>query len=498
MAERPSLQTTEIDGVPTFWGDIGEAEDTLCLMFRVGHSDESFTRVGLTHLVEHLALNTVGQQPYAWNGFVDLTMCGFYATGRPDELVDFVARVCHALQALPADRLERETRVLRTEAAGRTRGPFQRLLWYRFGAQRYGLSGIPEWALWTATMDETQAWATARFTRQNAALWYMGRLPADLRLALPEGARRAPVETTPISPLPLPSVSPDVPGVVALGAICPRAIAMTVAANLCVQQALARLRLDEGIAREVDASYTPLTAESAHLAFSVPVLAEHTDAVRTGLVEVLQRLASEGPAAADFERAKEQARRGWADPRAAYSMLDWQARDALVGARGLSAEDLVTELETVSPEMVRSAVAEALPSAILLVPDSAQRPGDPFQEYPNSSADRISYGKPYFPMLKTAPQSSGWRRWFAAPPPPPTWPRLLIGDDGVMLSLGTDRKVTVRRGACAGYLCGKEGERTAVGLDGFTVCIVGGEWVKGDQAIRDLDAIFPKGSWIEA
>jgi hypothetical protein len=128
----------------------------------------------------------------------------------------------------------------------------------------------------------------------------------------------------------------------------------------------------------------------------------------------------------------------------------------------------------------------------------AQRPGDPFQEYPNSSADRISYGKPYFPMLKTAPQSSGWRRWFAAPPPPPTWPHLLIGDDGVMLSLGTDRKVTVRRGACAGYLCGKEGERTAVGLDGFTVCIVGEEWVKGDQAIRDLDATFPKGSWIEA
>jgi hypothetical protein len=30
------------------------------------------------------------------------------------------------------------------------------------------------------------------------------------------------------------------------------------------------------------------------------------------------------------------------------------------------------------------------------------------------------------------------------------------------------------------------------------VCIVGEEWVKGDQAIRDLDATFPKGFWIEA
>ncbi len=37
-------------GAPILSADIGESLDTLCLLFRIG----------LTHLVEHLALNTVG------------------------------------------------------------------------------------------------------------------------------------------------------------------------------------------------------------------------------------------------------------------------------------------------------------------------------------------------------------------------------------------------------------------------------------------------------
>jgi zinc protease len=492
MAESRLLQAAEVDGVPTFWGDIGESHDTLCLLFRAGHSDERFTRVGLTHLVEHLALNTIGPQPYAWNGFVDLTMCAFHATGRPDELVAFAARVCRALAQLPTDRLERETRVLRTEAEGRSRGPFQRLLWYRFGAQGYGLSGLPEWALWTATMAEIQAWADARFTRRNAALWYMGRLPADLRLPLPEGQRYAAREPTPISPLPLPSATRDVPGAVALGALCHRDSAMTVAAGLCSQQALTRLRLDEGVARHVECSYAPLTAELAHLAFSIPVLPEHADAVRIGLVEVLQRMAAEGPAAADLELAKEQGRRAWTDRHGVYSMLDWQAREELIGGRVLSLEELLAELEAVSAETAHAAIAAALPSAILLVPEGGQRPGDPFLDYPASSVDRIRSGRPYCLAPKDKTPHSRLHRWFFPPPPPPAWPRLLIGDDGVTLSLAPDRQVTVHRGECAGYLCGQEGERTAFGLDGFNVRVARDDWIDGEQALRDLDAVFPE------
>ena len=492
MVEPLSPQATEVDGVPVFWADLGEAHDTLCLLFRVGQADERFTRIGLTHLVEHLALNTVGPQPYSWNGFVDLTFCGFHATGQPDELVDFAARVCAALRALPPDRLEHETRVLRTEAEGRGRGPFQRLLWYRFGAQRYGLSGLPEWALWTAGMAEIQAWATARFNRRNAALWYGGRLPAGLRLDLPEGERLAPAEAVLIDPLPLPSVVEDVPGGVAVGSLCRRSSAMTLAAALVTQQATARLRLERGIARQVDCLYCPLTAELAHVAFSVPALAEHTDEVSAGLVEVLQGMAEAGPEPETFERTKEQGRRVWADRWITYSTLDWRARESLVSRRVQGVEELVAEAEGVTPEMVRAGVAEALTSAILLVPPNGRKPAAPFRDYPNTSTEAIVRGVRYVLNPSAAVQPTGWRRWFGWTPPPPEYPRLLIGEDGVMLALAPGRQVTVRRDGCAGYVVGKQGARTAYGLDGFNVHVVGEEWVDGDQAIRDLDALFPE------
>ena len=53
---------TEIDGVPTFWASGGNTDGyRVALLFRVGQSDETLARSGITHLVEHLALHRVGQ-----------------------------------------------------------------------------------------------------------------------------------------------------------------------------------------------------------------------------------------------------------------------------------------------------------------------------------------------------------------------------------------------------------------------------------------------------
>jgi zinc protease len=500
MAEGLQVQTGEVDGVPMLSADIGEPLDTLCLLFRVGHSDEPFTRIGLTHLVEHLALNSVGPQPYMWNGFVDLTMCAFYATGRPDEMAAFAGRVCATLANLPAERLESEIRVLRTEAMSRSRDASQTLLWYRFGAQAFGLSGQPEWALWTAKMPEIQAWADGRFTRRNAALWYVGRPPAELRLPLPDGEWHRPVPPRPVSPLPLPSASADEFPFVALGSVCRRSPAMTLALNLIGHRTLLRLRMEEGVAREVQASYMPLTADVAHVSFSIPVLTEHADQVRAGLVEVTQQMAGEGPEAEELERAKEQGRRSYDDRRVAYWLLDWQARERLVGGPGESLEELRAGLEAVTPEAIRAAAAEILAATILLVPSSAQKPGEPFAEYPIRSTERIGNARVYACTPAKPPAPTGFRLPFFKPaaPPPPEWPRLLIGSEGVSLCTGRLDQVTVKLADCAGYLCGTPGTRTVVGLDGFYLRIAAADWIEGEEVIKDLDATIPKELWIEA
>jgi hypothetical protein len=77
----PDIQALRLDGIPTFVASTGAMPLRACLMFRVGTADESLSRHGVTHLVEHLALEPLGEQPYKYNGMVDGLFTRFYAAG---------------------------------------------------------------------------------------------------------------------------------------------------------------------------------------------------------------------------------------------------------------------------------------------------------------------------------------------------------------------------------------------------------------------------------
>jgi hypothetical protein len=138
------IQTT-VDGVPLFWAESPEPV-TGALLFRAGRADETLPTCGVTHVVEHLALFPFGRQPYEYNGSVEENVTVLYATGRRQEVVDFLARCAENLANLPLDRLEDEKRVLGVEAvtAG---GLYGQLLSYRYGARGYGLMGFRELGL---------------------------------------------------------------------------------------------------------------------------------------------------------------------------------------------------------------------------------------------------------------------------------------------------------------------------------------------------------------
>lgn len=497
MADHLTWRETEVDGVPCVWTDAGEDEDVLCLTFRVGYSDESFVRSGLTHIVEHMALHGIGLQAYFWNGSVDRAFCNFHATGRSEELVEFAAQVCHALRGLPADRLRREQQVLRTEGMARSNSCHQDLLWHRYGARAHGLSGVNEWALCTAKMDDVQAWADTRFTRQNAALWYLGRLPAGLRLPLPEGERWPLAECEPITPLPLPSCVFSGDRTVAVGLICQRSFAITAARTLITHELHDRLRQEEGVVRTIEAEYTGLSRDAAQLSLAVPVLPEHTVTVGSVLLEVLHRMSREGPDERRLGMMKERFRRDWTARWSAASLLDGWVRRSLSGHAPEKVEQSLAEVEALTPEAIAAAVKEALPSAILMLPPGTHPPGEPFLDYPARSEREIPAGNTYFPHASAVRDVPLRYRLLPGVLSPP-WPRLRISTEGVSLMFAADDHVTVRADACAGYFCGEEGVRTAVGLDGFHVRVQIGHWKNGDLAIRDLDTVFPSRYWIRA
>lgn len=112
----PVVLRTEIDGIPVFWQ---EAPGPLSagLVFACGTRDETFMTIGVTHLIEHLAMSTLPKLHHDHNASVDLTTTEFLATGRPEQVVAFLEAVCTALRALPIGRLAQEAGVIEAEAS---------------------------------------------------------------------------------------------------------------------------------------------------------------------------------------------------------------------------------------------------------------------------------------------------------------------------------------------------------------------------------------------
>ena len=134
----PEIHWTEIGGLPMVWVDV-EEPTAAGLLFRVGWTDEPLHMRGLTHLVEHLALTSLGvDEPYPGNAFTSATMTGFAMNGTPEQVVDFLERVTSGLRDLPLDRLDHEVQVLRAEEHARPPGLSSRLLRCRFGAMAMG------------------------------------------------------------------------------------------------------------------------------------------------------------------------------------------------------------------------------------------------------------------------------------------------------------------------------------------------------------------------
>ncbi|MDP9436203.1 MAG: insulinase family protein, partial [Actinomycetota bacterium] len=180
------MTRTAIDGVPVVWA-AGPEPFTAGLVFGVGRRHETFARGGVTHLVEHLVMGTLGRTTLDCNASVGLDTTEFTASGRPQRVAEFLRRVCEALSDLPVHRLAVEADVLRTEAGTVERPVVGALLVERYGGRGVGLAGFGEVALLSVTAQDVRDWAATRFVRAAAALWLSGPPPEGLSLPLRDG-----------------------------------------------------------------------------------------------------------------------------------------------------------------------------------------------------------------------------------------------------------------------------------------------------------------------
>lgn len=151
--ERGLITATEVDHIPTLLAPTSGGPVTAGLYFRVGAADETLATAGLTHLVEHLALHRQGVSDLHYNGSTAATHTHFVVSGTIEEVVTYLNGVCASLRDLPVERLATEREILRTEQAGRGRGPNHSLPLWRYGALGYGLVTYPEYGTLHLTAD---------------------------------------------------------------------------------------------------------------------------------------------------------------------------------------------------------------------------------------------------------------------------------------------------------------------------------------------------------
>lgn len=462
------IEQLDIDGVPTVYAH-KNGPTAAGLTFRVGQADETLARRGITHLIEHLALHSLGLTDYHSNGATALTLTHFYLDGTETDVVRFIDSVCSSLERLPLDRLDRERDILETEQAGRSHPALPA---WRYGAQGYGLPSYNEWGLERLGADEVLAWTRRWFTRENAVLWVAGeRVPPGLRVALPAGERRpAPPATSALDVTPAWFASGR--GEVVMDAVLRRSAAGSAYATVLGKELWKALRQDGGYSYTATAAYEPRDGRFATLRAYADAHPEKEDAVVGGFIEVLAAMRAgridESSVVAGRERALER----FAQPDFDASRLTGYAGDMLLGAPAHTAEELRAEAEALTVADIHAAATEAYGTTLLLVPQGRSADWARFAAAPVSSREVVP-GQAY-PAIGE-PGSD-----------------LVVGAEGVSVRT-PNQLATVRFDHCAARLDWPDGRRVLIGLDGISVTVEPTLFALDEQGRTALDARLDPG-----
>lgn len=466
------VRSTEIDGVPAFWLPV-EGSLTVQLLFRVGRADEQLAEGGITHLVEHLSLYSLGARSvrYHFNGYVDAVTTAFHAQGSAEDVVSFVADVCSALGDLPLARLDAEKEILRSEAGQhQPGGALDSLLRWRHGARTYGLSAYEQFGLYGLDGAAVASWARRWFTRGNAALWMTGEPPPALRLSLPDGQRSRPPEASSALPA-TPAWYAEGGGGAAMLTDLPRSSAGVMLRNALEQRLMTRLRYELGASYSPQVGYERRTGVDAAIWVLADAVEGREQSVSTELASALGAIAEAGCKDEDLRHWRRRMEDAAADPGAGREFLHVRCWDHLQGGEERSYAETLEELRAVDSEQVAAAAGIAAQAALYRLPEGTAAPAPPVVAAPVWSA-RTVQGLRFDAIRASADE-------------PLT--TMVVGPDGLMLDRPDGNQVTVPWADCEALLCWPDGRRAMLSADGFVMELLPNVWIDGDELRRRVD-----------
>jgi hypothetical protein len=478
----PELERRTVDGVPLLFIET-DGPTVAGLVFRVGQADETIPIRGITHLVEHLALHSIGSVHYQHNGTVDLTEATFMARGEPDEVGDFMGTVCRTLASLPVDRIGLEAQILRTEAAGRSINPPALMTYLRHGFTAYGLPWLPEFFLNDPRPGPTLEWASCRFNRGNCALWVAGQMPPNLTLPLPEGNRYPLPEARQIGGLALPASIQWGKDTVAVDYISPRTPESTALVRIILKRFHDQIRQARGLTYLAAGYRESLSTMQAENVLWLSCLESQSAQVRAEALAILESMASNGPTQQELDEDLAGFVRNASDPAARVGQVVGAASYEITGMPPHTLAQFIEEQEAITPASCAAELAQALTTGILAAPALAGGPPQGMAGYPISCA-------PITGMTHRPQRSRPWERTEV----------LIAGPEGISrVSRDGAQAVTVRWAECVGWVQDPNGTWHLLGADGFAVDVRPTDWSKsaalmrviGDHVARELIVAGP-------
>src|SRR5262245_37549887 len=454
---------TEIDGVPVFWRDEGEDFAVASIMFRVGTADETLVMRGVTHLIEHVALD-FGRRRYPFNGMVDATRTVFTAHGTPDQLAEFLSTVCGRLAALELDSIDRHARILRTEANSRVVGWGALAADARLGAGGSGMHRYAGFALHWIGPPEVGEWAAARFTTGNAVVWMTCPPPAELRLPLPPGARHFAPEPRPLKDR-FPMVDHWENHLVALTALTHHSRPARAGFQILEHDLEDELRHGLGLSYTITHGNEYLGPNHQMLLIAADCLPEAAEKVRDLVLASLERLGREGPTGDEMRRLRHEVEDHVARMSTEPAWMDLIAQGELHGFPVDDPDGLVDAYRAMSAADIRGAMATVLESGILFLPVGIRPPR---LWRVRDVANRRSIGGDEFRPVRGKDAAKSYSR-------------LTIGKQGVALTSKDGTKRTILWKRCVG-IGWTPGHRWVICDDGFAFLVRAEDWKHGTDA----------------
>lgn len=458
-----------VDGVTTLRSNGVAGRHLAALTFRVGRFDETLPTAGITHMVEHLTLSGQQEAGYEFNAGVSGRYTTFYLeTGNPADIAAFMTAVCDGLSADHSALLDRERRILRTEAASRGgAGALGTCLAERYGARGPGLANYREFALQRVGWDEAADWRKRWFTAGNAVLWVAGDFPDGLRLSLPAGPA---VFTETVTPLDL-----TLPGYVAVQArsgiglslLADRSYAQHAAAYILQRRLTQVLRHEHGLSYDVQLASEDVGRDDVHWWLAADALPEQTPMAAHMLMTTVEALVDGGCDAGELEGYQRLVQEHAQQPGASVAILQRQARALVDGRSPRSAEETSRLVAKVTMTDVAAAARALQASMIVATPGLVPAVQGRMSALPRWSRAAVS-GTEHQPVA------------------PDLAVTLTTSADGVMLTDKSGNRVTVRYAAVAALVRWNDSKHSLIGGDGFTILLDAAEWRDGASVVAGI------------